>query len=132
MSDIIAGDFINFTADHSELGPFSYEQKSGGENKVTPGGLVANSDDQGITNAGNVIWVYNRQRGKYSLEVAATSGSQKYTLDTSRNQLPTTYTGTRADGTTVTIVGKPTGAMQFDNQTGTYTLNIEGKEIDFK
>jgi hypothetical protein len=131
MSDVIAGDFISALADHPSLGSFVYEQKSGGENKATPGGLMTNSDDGGVTNAGNLIRVLNRKRGKYSLEVALTSGCEKYTTDTSRDKDLTIYTLTKADGTTVKIKGCPCGDLQFDNQNGTFTLNIEGQEIKY-
>ena len=131
MSDIIAGDYISVVADHPSLNQFVYEQKSGGENKLTPGGLQSNSDDAGVTNAGNLIRVFNRKRGKISLEVAITAGCEKYTVDTSRDKEQTIYTFTKADGTVDRMQGFPVGDMQFDHQNGTFTLNIEGKEIKY-
>jgi len=131
MSDIIAGDYISAIADHPSLGQFVYEQKSGGENKLSPGGLLTNSDDAGVTNAGNLIRVFNRKRGKYSLEVALSSGCEKYTVDTSRDKDLTIYTLTKADGTTVKVQGFPAGDLQFDYQSGTFTLNIEGREVKY-
>ena len=131
MSDVIAGNIRSAKAEHPSLGPMNYEQKSGGENKVDGGGYRASDDKTGMTNAGNIIWVFQQERGQVVLECALTSGMQAYTQNCAGSLEPTTYNFQYADGKTRKFVGRPVGDIIADEQAGTMTVTIQCKPINF-
>lgn len=131
MSEVIAGNIRQATADHPSIGGLTYEQKSTGENKLDGGGLRTTDDKNGITSAGNLIVVMQNERCQVTLEVALTTDAYKYTVQTASDIVPTTYNFTYRDGSAQKFIGRPVGDIVADKQTGTMTVTIQGNPIKF-
>lgn len=132
MSDIFAGDILILQADNGEIGGFTYEQKSGSDLVVDAGGLTAEGEEDGITNAGNMIWRFTNKRGKITLEVSLNSEAHKYTVQTSRSKELTTYTVTEGNGETNAYIGRPVNKIEKNTQKGTASIEIHIKPVIFK
>lgn len=131
MAHTHAGDILIMVADNSEHGSFTYEQKSGSDLNYSPGGLVSEAEEDGITNAGNIIRRLTKKRGKITGEVVMGSDALEYTRKTGESAEFTTYTITLGNGEVVKALGFPVNSQERNTQKGTSSIEIHTTPIKF-
>ena len=131
MAETFAGDILIMQADNGEHGSFTYEQKSGSDLNYSPGGLVTEAEEDGITNAGNFIRRLTNKRGKITGEVVMGSDALEYTRKTGASKELTTYTITLGNGDVVNAIGCPVNSQERNTQKGTTSIEIHTKPIKF-
>jgi hypothetical protein len=123
---INAGDLLQLSCEHTELGPKVFEPKSGEDHNMLPGGFKSNDDDGNITSAGQRIDVLNRYPWSMEPTIGAVDGDVDFLQALADSPIEGQWTATFANGETRTGKGKPVGDIALNQNAGTIGFKIAG------
>jgi hypothetical protein len=121
-----AGDIVQVTVDHSELGDLVLEAKATEDYAMQKGGYKSADDDGNIGIAGTRIDVKNRYPWSMELTVIAKAGDYDFLHDLMENDVEGDWTIRFPSGDTRTGTGKPVGDLALNEQAGTITVKLQG------
>lgn len=121
-----AGDLIQLSCEHDELGPKVFEPKSGEDHSMMPGGFKSNDDDGNISSAGQRI--NQKSRYPWSLEptIVANIGDIDYLQSCENSTKEGQWTALFSSGQTRSGKGMPVGDLAENPNAGTIGFKISG------
>lgn len=126
---VVAGDLLEITYNHPELGSGTFYPKSGEDNTFDEGGFRTNDDANSITGSGESIDVINRVRWSVEATVANDNNNREdltKARQLAAHPLPAQWTFSHVNGTVWAGTGKPVGDIQSNGNAGTFTLKVSG------
>ena len=126
----IGCDVVQWTAKHSELGTFTFYPKAGENAQIDVGGYSTESDDKGVTGAGESVYKIGNRRWVVELPPIAWKRKGSSTLadldslNQSFEEIDCTFT--LADGTIYVGRGRIVDAIKGATYDATIPVKLEG------
>ena len=125
----VAGDLIEITCSHPQLGNIAFYPKSGESFTMDLGGFKTEDEAQSITGSGEAIYKMNQARwsveGVIRCDLNTNQDLQKVQA-LSSSAFEGDWTFTHVSGAIYSGKGKPVGDVQGDSNEGTMTLKVSG------
>lgn len=126
---INAGDLVQLSCEHDELGSKVFEPKSGEDHNMMKGGFKSNDDDGNITSSGQRIDVKNRYPWSIEPTIGSNIGDVDFLQDLADSTLEGQWSAVFANGETRTGKGKPVGDIADNRNAGTIGFKIAGSGL---
>ena len=126
---INAGDLLQLSCEHSELGSRVFEPKSGEDHNMFKGGFKTSGDDGNITSSGQKIGVKNRYPWSLEPTIGANVGDLDYLQDCANSTIEGQWTARFSNGQTRTGIGIPVDDVTENPNAGTIGFKINGSGI---
>lgn len=126
----VAGDIIEITCNHSDLGVFVFSPKSAEDTTYNLGGFTSQDDDSLVTGNGKMIDVINRERPSFEAVIAwDMNGLDELSQVKKLQKSPVLgdWTITHINGTVHGFKAKPVGKHEGNGNAGTFTLKVAGE-----
>ena len=130
MPSVTGGDIIEVTFNHPVLGAGSFNPKANEDSTFDPGGFRNESDQDSVQGNGFAIYKKTRKRPMFEV-LCAVDMNGNDEVNTILNALheadqEAEWTFSHANGTVYSLTGKPAGDNQWNGNSSTFTLRVEG------